>query len=198
MRTYLFFSPLALALPLLAAGQTPPNGPGTPATAPPALAGTPATPTMVPPPLLAPTRTDTSLIAVRDKLDLQATQIPAWQSFEAAVDSYIALYYQEHPVVSAQTDAAPLQFRRLVDQHANRLAALEDIESSVKALYAALSAAQQALANQFLLDTVAQIGNAAAEGPASHDKSSRSEAPAHAGHRPGGGFGSGMGAGMGH
>ena len=156
-----FAATVSLCLPLLALAQTPP-----PPTAAAGGAGLPG---------------------VHAQLGLQPTQEAAWQKYEGAVNAYIALRYQERPVLASQDDAAPAQIRRLVDQHANRLAALEDIEAAAKALYAMLSPAQQKLANQSLMASIPVTdGSAAAASPAPADRPGRAEGRGHRGGGPGG------------
>ena len=173
----------ALCLPLLNAAwaQTPPTD-----TPPPA------------PPQGAPARMDNSLSALQGKLALQEAQWPAWQRYEAAVGAYITLHYQQNPVLASAKDAAPQQIRRLVDQQSNRLAALEDIESAAKALYAVLNSEQQATANQQLLGTIPSIGGGAGPQTPSLERSGRPDG-GRGGQRPGGPGGGmgGMGGGMG-
>jgi len=161
-----FVAAFALCLPLLGQSQTPPPPPG------------PAS--------------DSSLSSIREQLGLQAAQQAGWQKYETAVNAYIALYYQERPVFASENDAAPTQIRRLVDMHSNRLAALEDIETAAKGLYASLSPAQQKLANQRLLASIPVMGGGSSGGSMSAGKGGKPDG-GH-GHRaggPGGGMGSG-------
>lgn len=160
---------VALCLPLWALSQTVPTSPG------PAIGN--------------------GLTGVHDQLGLQQSQEAAWQKFELAANAYITLHYQERPVLASESDAAPAQFRRLVDLHSNRLAALEDVESAVKALYATMTPAQQKLANQSLLATIPVIGGGS--GPSSSEKGSKPEGRGHRGGGPGGGMGAGNMGGMG-
>lgn len=164
-----FVAVVSLCLPLLALAQTPPPPPNGPAAG-------------------------GSLSSVHDQLGLQATQEAAWQKYESAVNAYITLHYQERPVLASENDAAPVQIRRLVDQHSNRLAALEDIETAAKALYATLTPAQQRQANQNLLASIPVIGGGSSGGPASADKAGKPEGRGHRGGGsggPGGGMGGG-------
>ena len=145
-------------------------------------------------------RPDSGLVAVRDKLGLQETQWPAWQRYETAVGAYVTLHFQQNPVLASAKDAAPQQIRRLVDQQSNRLAALEDIESASKALYAVLNTEQQATANQLLLGTIPSIGGGTPPDSASRDRGGRPEGGNRGGPRsggPGGGMGGMGGGGMG-
>lgn len=151
---------VSLCLPLLAFAQTPPPLPG------PAAGG--------------------GLSALHSQLGLQATQEAAWQKYDAAVNAYIALHYQERPVLASENDAAPVQIRRLVDLHSNRLAALEEIETAAKMLYTSLTPAQQKVANQNLLASIPVIGGGASGGPAMADKGIKPEGRGHRGGGPGG------------
>lgn len=89
-----------------------------------------------------------------DRLQLDAGQGFYWHKFEAKLDAYSKLFYEEKPVTAYTSDSAPRQFARLTDSFQNRLAALEDIEEAAKELYALLNADQQKTANQFLLSVV--------------------------------------------
>jgi hypothetical protein len=137
-----------------------------------------------------------SLDLLQDRLATRPEQETVWQRYAAAVNAYLVLFYQERPVMASQNDPTPVQLRRLVDLHSNRLAALEDIETAGKALFSSLSAPQQAVANQLLLGTIPSVGTGAPPEIALHDKGNKPEG-AH-GHR-GGGLGGpgGMGGGMG-
>lgn len=156
----------SLCLPLLAMSQSPPTPPS-------AGAGG-------------------DLASVHEQLALQPTQEAAWQKYEAAVNAYIALHYQERPVLASHDDAAPAQIRRLVDLHSHRLAALEDIESAAKSFYATLTAAQQKQANQTLLASIPVIGGVPPRGSPTAEKSGKPEGRGHRGGGPGG-PGGGMG-----
>lgn len=166
-----------LCLPLSVWAQTPPAN-------------------LPPPPVSAMARQDNNLGSLRDKLQLQDAQLPLWQRYESSINAYIELHYQQRPVVAAQGDAAPAQLRRLVDQQSNRLAALEDIESAAKALYAALKPEQQATANQLLLATIPTIGGGSAGDPQSRERSAKPDGN-RGGHRPAGMAGMGGPGGMG-
>jgi hypothetical protein len=138
-----------------------------------------------------------SLGLLHARLDPLPAQALLWQAFEDAVNAYTTLFYQERPVLASQKDAVPQQLKRLIDTHSNRLAALEDIETAAKNLYAALTPEQQVLANQSLLSTIPVLGSAmATPGGPGREKGERPEGGR--GHRSGapGGAG-GMGGGMG-
>jgi len=161
-----FAAIFALCMPLLGLAQTPPPPSG--------LAG------------------GNNLSSVQAQLSLQSGQEALWQKYEAAINAYITLHYQERPVLASENDAAPVQIRRLVDSQSNRLAALEDIETAAKALYAALSPAQQKLANQSLLATIPVMGGGAGPGGGSAPEKGGKPDGNRGGHRPGG-PGAGMG-----
>jgi hypothetical protein len=95
-----------------------------------------------------------SLDQFRDRLALKTEQLGLWQAYETSVNAYMAQHYHEVPVLANEQDAAPRQIGRLVDQLQNRLAALEDVETATKKLYAGLSAEQQTTSNQLLLQTI--------------------------------------------
>ena len=70
------------------------------------------------------------------------------------VDAYIGQYYRQKPIVPSVDDAAPHQIGRMVDDLQNRLAALEEVESAAKNLYASLTPVQQKTANELLILTI--------------------------------------------
>jgi hypothetical protein len=133
--------------------------------------------------------TSNSLTLLQDRLALRPEQDILWRRYAYAVNAYLVLFYQERPVLASQNDAAPVQLRRLVDLHSNRLAALEDIEAAGKALFSALSTPQQALANQLLLETIPTVGSGAPPDMASHERGNKPDG-AH-GHWGGGPVGPG-------
>jgi hypothetical protein len=94
--------------------------------------------------------------------------------------------------VPSPDDAAPHQIGRLVDNLQNRLAALEDVESAAKALYAGLNADQKKIANEMLIATIptfTSLGAGSAEAPADAHRRDKPDA----GKRPHrGGTGAGM------
>jgi hypothetical protein len=99
---------------------------------------------------------------VRDLLLLTAQQQALWHVFESKVDAYTDAYYRQKPVLPGQDDTATHQIGRMVDNLQNRLAALEDVESAAKALYASLAPEQQKTANQMLLLTIPTFANSGA------------------------------------
>ena len=154
-----FVAIFALCLPLLGQSQMPPPPPG------PAMGN--------------------SLSSVQTLLALQPGQEALWQKYETAVNAYITLHYQERPVLASENDAAPVQIRRLVDSQSNRLAALEDIETAAKNLYAALSPEQQKQANQRLLATIPVMGGGTAPAAGSAPDKGGKPDGSRGGHRPG-------------
>jgi hypothetical protein len=97
---------------------------------------------------------DSPLEQLRDRLALTPEQQPLWRAYEGKVDAYTGLHYREKPATPSQDEAAPRQIGRLVDNLQNRLAALEEVESAAKVLYASLNPDQQKAANEMLLSTV--------------------------------------------
>ena len=97
---------------------------------------------------------DVSLDQLRERLALTGEQQAAWSAFESRVGAYTAAYYRQKPVLPAPEDAVTNQVGRMVDNLQNRLAALEDVESAVKTLFASLTPAQQKIANEMLILTV--------------------------------------------
>ena len=96
-----------------------------------------------------------------DRLQLDKGQSEFWYKFEARLDAYSKLFYEEKPPAAYASDTAPRQFARLTDSFQNRLAALEEIEEAAKDLYAVLNADQQKIASQSLLSTVPTFVSAA-------------------------------------
>lgn len=97
---------------------------------------------------------EVTLPQVRDLLLLTAQQQALWGVFENKVDAYSSTYYRQKPTLPSPEYSAPHQIGRMVDNLQNRLAALEDVESAAKTLYASLTPAQQKTANQMLLLTI--------------------------------------------
>ena len=132
---------------------------------------------------------------LRDMLKLQASQKPAWMRYAEAIDIYSKTFYEEKPIAAFATDAGPRQVGRLVDMLQNRLAALDDIESSAKNLYAVLDSDQKKVADLFMVASVpvfASVGGAMC--PDSSEKKAKSDKPAGAqrSHHSGGTLGGGM------
>jgi hypothetical protein len=94
---------------------------------------------------------DSTLAQFRDRLALTPPQQPLWSDYENKVDAYTRAYYRQKPVVPTSEDTAPHQIGRQVNNLQNRLAALEDVESAAKMLYASLLPEQQNIANQMLI-----------------------------------------------
>jgi hypothetical protein len=136
----------------------------------------------------------TSLSQVHDHLKLSDSQQALWSAYVAKIDDYNRVYYQEKPPTPSSGDAAPRQIGRLFDNMQNRLAAMDEIERTAKALYAVLDLDQRKTADQLLLSTIpvfASTANFAC--PAPNPGKQRNERPDGTLHkRPGGGMG-GMG-----
>jgi hypothetical protein len=140
--------PLAalLVLPLLCAAQaraTEPWG---------AAATVPATPPTQASPM--PMRGAEAPEQLRDKLKITPAQQPLWDAYVARLDAYTQQFFRERPALASDDEAAPQQITRLVMNHQNRLAGLEDIEQAAKALYSALDADQKKMANLWLLASI--------------------------------------------
>ena len=133
-----------------------------------------------------------TLEQLRDRLKLAPEQLPLWTNYANKVSAYIEVFYREKPVLASQQNTAPQQVARIVDTLQNRLAAMEEVESATKKLYAALNAEQQKTANQTLLSTIPSFGSGAA-GPASEDARKKGAKPEGRGHRGGSAGGGGMG-----
>ena len=94
---------------------------------------------------------EVNLSQVSDRLGLSPAQQGLWDSFKDRVDAYTSAYYRQKPVVPSPEDAATHQIGRMVDNLQNRLAALEDVETAAKSLYASLTPLQQKTANEMLI-----------------------------------------------
>ena len=115
---------------------------------------------------------------LRDMLKLQATQEPAWTRYADAIDVYSKTYYEENPIAAFAADIGPRQVGRLVDILQNRLAALDDIESAAKDLYAILDAVQKKVADQQMVGSVpvfASVGGAMCPDPS--EKKTKADKP---------------------
>jgi len=102
-----------------------------------------------------PTQAGTSLTAAQllERLTLGPAQMPLWQAFEVSLARYMALLYRQSPVLASENSAAQ-QLTQRISQQQNRLAALEELELSVKPLLQSLNPLQLALANQYLPGTI--------------------------------------------
>lgn len=133
-----------------------------------------------------------TLLQAQERLGLNAAQQELWRWFENRVDAYVNTYYRQKSVLPAPEDPVTHQVGRMVDNLQNRLAALEQVESATKHLYASLTPEQQKTANQVLILTIPnfaplQLSPAAAEARRKAGKDDAGRRP----HRPGaGGFGS--------
>jgi hypothetical protein len=136
----------------------------------------------------------TSFSQVHDRLKLTDSQQALWSAYMTRIDDYNKVYYQERPPSPLTGEAAPRQIGRLFDNMQNRLAAMDEIERTAKALYAVLDAGQRQTADQLLLSTIpvfASTANFACPVPSQgKPKNERPDGPPHK--RPGGGMG-GMG-----
>jgi hypothetical protein len=110
------------------------------------------------PPLRIP---EGSLIQVRERLKLTDSQQLFWSDYVARIDDYSKEYYQERPASALSGDAAPRQIGRFIDNMQNRLAVLDEIERSAKALYAVLDAGQRQIADELLLSTIPVFASSA-------------------------------------
>lgn len=135
-----------------------------------------------------------TLPQVHERLGLSPAQQELWRWFENRVDAYVSTYYRQKSVLPSPEDAAPHQVGRMVDNLQNRLAALEQVESATRNLYASLTPEQQRTANQLLILTIPnfaplQLSPAAAEARRKSGKDDGGRRP----HRPGaGGIGPNM------
>lgn len=91
---------------------------------------------------------------VSDRLGLSASQQSLWDVFKNSVNAYSGTYYRQRPILPSPEDAATHQIGRMVDNLQNRLAALEDVETAAKNLYASLTPQQQKTANELLVLTI--------------------------------------------
>jgi hypothetical protein len=149
----------------------------------------------LPPPISSTTAAPQGgLSQVHDRLKLSDSQQELWSAYVTKIDDYNKVYYQEKPPTPSSGDAAPRQIGRLFDNMQNRLAAMDEIERTAKALYAVLDVGQKKTADQILLSTIpvfASTANFAC--PVPSQGKPRNERPDGSPHkRPGGGMG-GMG-----
>lgn len=127
-----------------------------------------------------------TLPQIHERLSLNPAQQELWHWFENRVDAYISTYYRQKSVLPSPEDPATHQVGRMVDNLQNRLAALEQVESATKTLYASLTPEQQKTANQLLILTIPnfaplQLSPAAAEVRRKSGKGDGGRRP----HRPG-------------
>lgn len=107
----------------------------------------------------APTR---ALAQLQQSLALTPQQQGYWQAYLERLEAYTQLHYRTRPAPRVGTETATRQFAYLIDQLQNRLAALEDIENAVVALYASLTPEQRKLADQQLYPTLPVFASAEA------------------------------------
>jgi hypothetical protein len=133
---------LLALLPLLGRAQTE------------ALGSAPSTPTLAVQAQM-PTAGNLNLTSAQlfERLAPNPAQMPLWQAFEASLARYMALRLREVPVLASQNSATQ-QLTQRIGQQQNRLAALEELEMSVKPLLQSLNPTQLALANQYLPGTI--------------------------------------------
>lgn len=136
---------VALLLPLLCSAQ----GVG---AAPEPITNANATTTMLAPPPVA--VYDSGAARLLDQLKPDATQMPLWLRYNTALERYSKTYFEEKPLSAYASETGARQVGRLVDSLQNRLAALEDVETAARALYAALTPAQRKNADQLMLASV--------------------------------------------
>jgi hypothetical protein len=120
---------------------------------------------------------------VSDRLGLSDSQQGLWDLFKSSVDAYSGTYYRQKPVVPSPEDAATHQIGRMVDNLQNRLAALEDVESAAKNLYASLTPQQQKIANELLILTIPTFSSSSAEPVRSTEDGRRKEGKSDLGKR---------------
>lgn len=116
-----------------------------------------------------------------DRLGLSATQQNLWDVFRSSVDAYSGTYYRQKPIVPSPEDAATHQIGRMVVNLQNRLAALEDVESAAKNLYASLTPQQQNTANELLILTIPTFSPANDESARSAEDGRRKEGKSDSG-----------------
>ena len=125
----------------------------------------PATPVV--PPMASPisARGMEATEQLRDKLKITSAQQALWDRYVALIDAYTQQFYRERPAQPSEDEPAPQQITRLVMNHQNRLAGLEDIEQAARALYSSLDDDQKKTANLWLLASI-PLFNAAPVGMA--------------------------------
>jgi hypothetical protein len=101
-----------------------------------------------------PSRAMDAIDQLHDKLKVTPAQQPLWDAYVARLNTYTQQFYRERPALPSEDEPATQQLTRLVMNHENRLAALEDIEQAAKALYAQLNADQKKVANLWLLASI--------------------------------------------
>lgn len=95
---------------------------------------------------------------MQEHLKITPEQAPLWAAYVARLDSYTQRFYHERPALPTVEEPAPQQIMRLVMNHQNRLAGLEDIEQAAKALYAQLDSDQRKTANLILPGSIPMFG----------------------------------------
>ena len=147
----------ALCLPLSVAAQS--GGPMDGATGNlQASSNASSTASSVPVPVAMMAPGESAAARLMDRLQLRDDQLASWSQYVARLDAYSRTFYDEKPVSVYASEAGPHQIGRLVDNLSNRLAALEEVESAAKALYAVLTPVQQKVADQYLASSVPVLG----------------------------------------
>lgn len=94
-----------------------------------------------------------SLEILANRLNLTETQLKLWNDFASRVYAWEQNLYKEHPVWSADANVAA-EMSRIAQNQQNRLILLEDMEISIKVLYAGLNQEQQRAINASLLQVI--------------------------------------------
>lgn len=100
-----------------------------------------------------------SLAQLRERLQLTDRQLPEWARYQASVEAYSRLFFEEQPLAAYAAEVAPRQVELLAQRFQSRAAAIKEIERTVKPLYAVLNARQQKTADLFLMASIPVFGN---------------------------------------
>ena len=110
---------------------------------------------------------------LRSDLHLTGPQQPGWDAYLGKVRALAGDVQRERTqarIASAEAMSAPQRIDRAVDSARNRLAALEEISDSAKALYASLSPEQKAVADARLPNLITlAAGGATSSRPSGSD-----------------------------
>lgn len=109
---------------------------------------------MVPVPHVVSFAAQASLDDVANRLNLTEQQLKLWNEFGTRVHAWEQNIYKEHPVFWSADANVVAEMGRLTMNQQNRLSLLEDLEASIKALYAGLNPEQQRTLNASLLQSI--------------------------------------------
>lgn len=102
---------------------------------------------------VATSQAESALDSLASRLRFSNEQLVFWHQFESRVHTWEQYLYKEQPVWSADANVVAEMARLTLNQQ-NRLTLMEDLEASIKSLYAVLTPDQQQTINPSLLQVI--------------------------------------------